>query len=565
MNIKTDTLPVTTDKIREGQRLLLEYKRSKAQIEQRLISDEKFWNSRHSDTQLSRSTDMPSPASSWMFSTVINKHADILENIPSPVCLAREESDVVAANTLNSVLPVIFDRLSFNSTYSDAQYDKLKHGTAVYGVFWDPCAENGLGDIDIKRIDLLNLYCEASVLSLEDSRNVFYVSQAGYEETLEKYPWLTKEDIINNSGFLGSDDNSKCIIVDWYYKKKAGTRTLLHYVKFIGDTILYASENDEKAFLGFYEHGKYPFVLDILYRDGNSPFGYGLIAITKGTQRYIDKLDENILERSIMSSKPRYMMKRNIGLNRDEFLDWNNPIVEVEGDLSEERFKPITLPAIDSSVITVRDSKINEMREVTSNRVVNYGGADNLTSGVAIAAVQEAGNKVSRDIISGSWDAYIKIVKLVIELIRQFYTEDRYFRITRPNEEGFRYISFSGKELAEKKSEFGGETLYRLPVFDIEVRAQKSSVFSRLAQNELIINLFRLGFFKSENAKEAIIALDQMELEGKRNIIENLRKMSLNERNTNVSLDSTSKDVGVDKRIGQAIHSAKELYTEESL
>ncbi len=565
MKMKTDALPVTKDKLREGQRLLLEYKRSKAQIEERLISDEKFWNSRHFDTPLSRSTDMPSPASSWMFSTVINKHADILENIPSPVCLAREESDIPAADALNSVLPVIFDRLSFNSTYSDAQYDKLKHGTAVYGVFWDPCAENGLGDIDIRRIDLLNLYCEASVLSLEDSRNVFYVSQAGYEETLEKYPWLTKEDIINNSGFLGSDDNSKCVIVDWYYKKKSGTRTLLHYIKFIGDTILYASENDENASLGFYEHGKYPFVLDILYREGNSPFGYGLIAITKGTQRYIDKLDENILERSIMSSKPRYMMKKNVGLNRDEFLDWNNPIVEVEGDLSEERFKPIMLPAIDSSVITVRDSKINEMREVTSNRVVNYGGSDNLTSGVAIAAVQEAGNKVSRDIISGSWDAYIKLVKLVIELIRQFYTEERCFRITRPNEDGFGYIRFSGKELSEKKSEFGGEILYRLPVFDVEVRAQKSSVFSRLAQNELIINLFKLGFFKSENVKEAIIALDQMELEGKRNIIDNLRKMKLRENDVKTSSVSTSKGVGVNKKIEQAVHRAKDLYTEESL
>lgn len=565
MNTSLKQAPVGKDRIREGQRLLGLYRTGRASIERRITEDEKFWNSRHECTPISSSSDMPSPASAWMFSVIVNKHADMLENIPTPICLAREESDEQAADTLNSVLPVIYDRLSFTQVYSDAMYDKLKHGTAVYGVFWDPCAENGIGDIEVKRVDLLNLYWEPGIREIQDSSNIFYVSLMDREALLEKYPQAADSNAAGSTsfGFLSNNESGKSVIIDWYYKKKVGTKNVLHYIKFTGDTLLYASENDPESELGFYAHGMYPFVFDVLYRESDSPCGYGLISITKGTQNYIDRLDENIIERSIMASKPRYMIKKNVGLDKDEFLDWNNPIIEVDGDLTEERLKAITLPSLDESVITVRDSKINEMREIASNKTVNYGETSgNITSGVAIAALQEAGNKVSRDIISGSWNAFISVTRLVIELIREFYTEERCFRITRPNEEAYSYITFSGRDIGEKKLDLGGMTLYRLPIFDIEVRAGKSSAFSRLAQNETVINLYKLGLFKPENAREAVTVLDALELEGKSRILDNIKEnlASANESGTSrTEAEGSSRGIGACKKLSQGFHSASKL------
>lgn len=41
------------------------------------------------------------------------------------------------------------------------------------------------------------------------------------------------------------DTSEKSVVVDWYYKVKTPSgRTALHYVKFVGSTLLYASEND---------------------------------------------------------------------------------------------------------------------------------------------------------------------------------------------------------------------------------------------------------------------------------------------------------------------------------
>jgi hypothetical protein len=201
------------------------------------------------------------------------------------------------------------------------------------------------------------------------------------------------------------DTASKCLVVDRYYKKRnSDGKTVLHLLKFAGGVILYSSEDDpELSERGLYDHGHYPFILDVLYPESGTPGGFGVIAVTKNPQMYIDRLDSNILEHSLMSSKPRFFVKKNMGINKETFLDWSEPLVEVEGDVSEERLHPITLPSLPASVINVRDGKINEMKETSGNRDVNSGGTSGgVTSGAAIATLQEAGNKVSRDVINSS-------------------------------------------------------------------------------------------------------------------------------------------------------------------
>lgn len=552
--------PIGADKLTEGYKLLEKYKNARAAIDARIESDEEYFNSRHTLGSLSKSSDLPTPASAWMFASVVNKHADMMENMPCPVCLAREKSDIGAAEALNAILPVIFDRLKFTEIYSKIQYDKLKHGTAVYGVFWDAYAENGLGDINICPIDIRNLYTEPGVSNIEKSKNVFYVSLMDEDEFCEKYPNAdTSDTAALPTGFYPTSViEGKRLIIDWYYKKSVGTKTYLHFIKFSGKSLLYASENDAAAQNGFYAHGRYPFVLDILYEEKDTPLGYGLISITRTTQSYIDKLDENLLERSIMSAKPRYFLKKNVGLNKDEFLDWNNPIIEVDGDLTDERIKAITLPELDTSVLEVRTSKIDEMREAAANRTVNYGEAGEANSGVAIAALQEAGNKVSRDIQRSAWAAFVEVTKLTLELIREFYTEERIFRITSPNGQGFEYITFSGKTIAESPISIAGELFYRKPVFDIDVKADKASSFSRIARNETILNLCRLGLFDYENTDKALIVLDALELDGKRDLIEKIKKRRAEASGTSEKGETVG-DMQTRDKLSEVMHSALKL------
>ena len=84
----------------------------------------------------------------------MNKHADVIDSIPTCVCLPREKRDEAYAAKLSKVLPVICERCGFEQIYSDNAWEKLKHGTAVYGIFWNSSLEDGLGDVDLRQLSL---------------------------------------------------------------------------------------------------------------------------------------------------------------------------------------------------------------------------------------------------------------------------------------------------------------------------------------------------------------------------------------------------------------------------
>jgi hypothetical protein len=226
-----------------------------------------------------------------------------------------------------------------------------------------------------------------------------------------------------------------------------------------------------------------------------------------------------ILENSVMATKPRYFAKKNVGINLEEFLDWSKPIVTVEGQISDEHIVPIDRPSLPAGVLDVLQMKIDELKETSSNRDVSQGSSGGgITSGAAISALQEAGNKTSRDMIGASYRCYTKINHLIIELIRQFYDEKRSFRILG-KQGAYDYIEYSNERIqgvplepAYEGEDMGGAM--RVPVFDIVIKPQKRSAYSRLAQNELAKELYNLGLFEPERAEPAMTCLEMMDFDG---------------------------------------------------
>lgn len=99
---------------------------------------------------------------------------------------------------------------------------------------------------------------------------------------------------------------------------------------------------------------------------------------------YIDKLSGNILENALMVSKPRFFKAANTGVNMEQFADWSQSIVEVEGgSLDETRIRQISVDPVPGNVVDVLQLKINELKETTANRDYNAGST---TSGVTAAS-----------------------------------------------------------------------------------------------------------------------------------------------------------------------------------
>ncbi len=480
------------------------YKREKSELEIRLENEDEIWEKVYSG----------SSSSAWIFNSIVNKHADIIDNMPSCTCLPREERDEDYARKLSKVIPVICDRIGFKQVYSDNAWNKLRHGTSVYGVFWNTSLEDGLGDIDIKALDIRDIFWDVKVSDIQESKNLFIVSYADIASLEARYEGFKYADnreadsaishMLGYSGYL----DGKCAVIDWYYKTYSpGGKAVLHLCKFCGDTVLYSSESDETCVGGWYEHGMYPIVFDRMYPCNEGSCGFGIIAIASEAQDYINRLDGNMLAYSDWASRVRFWAKSSLAVNQDDFLDLDKCIVEVEGDIDEEKLRQIEISPMHESIVECKRMKIDELKEITGARDISQGGVTGgVTAAAAIRILREAGAKSSRDGIEESYRAYIKIVAFMIDLIGQFYTSDRIFRIVGDDGDTS-YLRFSGNRLRED-----GEG-YR-PHFDIEINATKRSPTEANEKNAFAKGLYDAGAFKRENVRETLLMLELMDFDG---------------------------------------------------
>lgn len=509
-------LPIGQKEIAEAARILRDWKAAKRPLDSRISQDEQYWQGRYGSEAPREVRDMG--GSAWMFNSIANRHADMMDHLPTCTCLAREPGDEQEAQTLSSVIPVILDRCAFEATYSDNLWYKLKHGVSAYGVFWNNDLENGFGDVDVRRVDVGSLFWEPGVRDLQDSKHLFLLARVDTEQLEQTYPAFfdrkTRREV-PESVFEGSGDDNKTVVVDWYYKKKVDGRTVLHYCKFAEGVVLYASENDPAyAQRGWYDHGSYPVVLDVMYPEEGTCYGFGMIAVAKQPQIYIDRLDANFMEYADWASKVRFWAKKSLGINQEDFMDLDRRIVEVEGDIEEEKLQQIRIDNFDQGLLTLKKLKIDELKETTGNRDVSQGSlSGGITAATAIKALQEAGNKNARDVIAASNRAYVGVVTLVIELIRQFYGEARTFRITHGDSHA--YLQYDNKGLlAQTVLQDEGNSYMRKPVFDIAVKAREANPLSKEAANELALMLYDKGAFSPEQKEQTLILLEMMDFEG---------------------------------------------------
>ena len=521
---------IGVEQIREANNTLQKYKQGKANLEQRIIDNEQWYKLRHWECMRDKKQQVQ-PTSAWLFNSLANKHADAMDNFPSPNILPREEGDKGEAEMLSSIIPVILEQNDFEETYDNVQDYRLKSGTGVYGIFWDNEKMNGLGDISILKADLINLFWEPGITDIQRSRHLFHVELADNDLLEQEYPQLRgklSSSSIDLSKYVYDDTvdtSTKSAVVDWYYKKRQNGRNVLHYCKYVNDVVLFATENDpEMAERGWYDHGQYPFVFDPLFSMEGTPCGFGYIDVGKDTQAYIDRANQAIMQNMLANAKPRHFIRSDGSVNEAEYADTTKDFIHVDGSLGQDSILPVQGKPLNNVYIEVLHDKIDELKETTGNRDISTGGTTSgVTAASAIAAMQEAGSKLSRDNNKASYRAFRKVVLMVIELIRQFYDLPRCFRIMGENGTA-RFVEYSNTNLQPQMQgiEMGVDMGYRLPLFDVEITAQKASPYSKMSQNELALQFFGAGFFNPQMSDQALACLEMMDFDRKQGIMQRI-------------------------------------------
>ena len=525
---------IDSEQVQKFTKILQKYKAGKANTERRIIDSESWWKLRNTREE-QKSTDIGknggfTSVSGWLHNVIVSKHADAMEAYPEPNILPREQSDRAEAGMLTAIIPCVMEQNGFERTYSDAAWQKLKTGTGAYKAVWDSGKLNGLGDIAIECVNLLNLYWEPGVKDIQKSRYFFHTELFDKDLLLELFPEQLKGKLngksITSSQFLYDDHvdtENKATVIEVYYHKHAGGRKILHYCKYVDDVVLYATENDPQlAERGLYDHGKYPYVFDPLFPIEGSPCGYGYVDICRNPQTEIDILKTTFVENAMVGAKPRFFKRSDGNVNTEQFLNLSNTLVDVNGNLGEDSLRQIPYTPLDSNYLNMLDRTIQELRETSGNTETSTGNVSSgVTAASAIAALQEASGKGSRDSTQAAYRAYSQVVELCIELIRQFYDMPRQFRIV--GQYGMQqFVSYdnAGIKPIYQGNDFGQDMGYRLPVFDIKVSAQKKNVYTKVSQNELAIQFFQMGFFNPQMTDQALMCLDLMEFDGRDDVMQ---------------------------------------------
>ena len=536
---------IDEEAIGEAKNIYEKYKQNLEKFKKRIVENEKWWQFKQWEVigDVPGKENDPKPESGWMFNSLANKHADAMDNYPMPNLLPREESDKGSALSLSKIVPCILDNCDFQQIYSDAWWYKLKQGFCVYATYWDNTRDNGAGDIAVKQIDVLNLLWEPGIKYIQDSPNIFLIDAVDNDVLEGMYPDL--EGVLSNTAGAEivkydteRDDSAsnRTVVYDWYYKQTVNGRTIVHYCKFIDGHVLFASENCEEYLeSGYYISGEYPFVVDNLFPVESEMLGFGYIDVMKSPQMMINKMDQSVAKNAALVGKPRWAVNKNAGVDPEQIADYSQDYFELNGKISEENIKQYQAAPLPAFVMNYLEMKKDELKETSGNRDFSQGStAAGVTAASAIAALQEAGSKLSRDMINGAYRAYVRLVKQIVELIRQFYDEPRCFRID--GEGGsYEFISFENSMLKETTLNdiTGQPEIVKKPVFDIKISAAKKNAFNRASQNETVKELYGMGVFNPNNYVQAGMLLDAMDFEG----VEELRRKVGENGNLNEKLN----------------------------
>ena len=286
-------------------------------------------------------------------------------------------------------------------------------------------------------------------------------------------------------------------MLDCYYKKNGA----VHLKKLWGDKVIFDSE--ALGGEGLYPGGHYPFVLDALIPIAGSPLGYGLTHLVYPLQVYIDKLDRLVLENAAVAGKQRFFVREGSGVDLKALADLNVSLIPCDLSTDDNAVRPVQAGSLPAFVLNHRDSKITELKDVSGNRDFTTGGvAGGITAYSAIVALQEAGSKLSRDMITGAYRTFKQVTATVLQLLKKYGTEEKQYFVDDS------FVSFRGRDID--------------PHLDIKIVPQKKSPFSVASHNQLVLDLYKAGGFAPQNRHATALALQCMYLEGKDELINKL-------------------------------------------
>lgn len=514
---------INSDSVQKATEILSKYMSARSKVDARIISNEKWWAERY-DEDSSTMFGIIDAKSNWLFNSIMNKLADFSDTIPEANFRARMQDDVIEAENLKHRIPCILSANEYEEKYMDSALSELCAGVSIESVLYD----KNIDDTVIKNIDPLMFYFEPGVDDIENSKNVFRLEEIDNDTLREMHPEL--EDLTvgrtitvkSYQSETSKNNENKSVVIHWYYKKKGQ----LQYVMYVNNTVLFATENLPDEYPnGLYDDGEYPFVVNTMFKKRHSLIGFSYIDVCKNAQKRIDRIETAVDINTLVNAVPRYFKNNEASINEDDFTDLSKIFIVTNSGLGENEIRKAETVPLPANVLNERDAIIQELKQTSGNSDFATGtSSGGITAASAIAQLIETGSKGSRLAIRGRYRAFKKVIYKIIERERQFGDRPKPIRIVQ--EDGTEIFDTYSNEGLQPQLIQGvdGSSYERVPEFDIEVTAQKSSPYNKMSQNEFALQCYQNGFFQPENADASLACVNMMDFDHKEDVISQIKQ-----------------------------------------
>jgi hypothetical protein len=374
-------------------------------------------------------------------STINNVVADQMLSMPEARLMPETPEMQEAADDLQDLVHyVVYCANDFEQMHYRRCEDFYGPGTAVTQIAWDPDMGYGKGEIALLRWPLEAFLWDPTAENIQDCRAVMKVSWHPLSWYREHFPEEGKyvgadNGTHNNVGMTvgqedaehSSDEKRALMIEYWWREYNAKTRRYTVNVAYAAGNALLTVERD------VYDHGMYPFVIDVHDHIEGSLAGEGLVHELTPMMRYINRYAAYVDMNMRMASKARLLVRRGAGIDKEALTDWENDVIE--GD----NITPENLQWLQTQPFT---SMVNQWMQQMQNDLKQDSGANQFTrgettggivSGKAINSLIQAGGKVASMRTEQLKYGFKQIVEQIIWLMSQFYDDDRVVMITGKN------------------------------------------------------------------------------------------------------------------------------------
>lgn len=444
---------------------------------------DEFYLSKHWSQQ--RASWLPDPVVNYVAYVVDQKSPQLTNSRPKGLILPTTQGDEEVAKIFTQVTDVIADRVGLDDIITEIVPTGLLLGISWFKVYWDNSKSGGQydplnparstlwkGDVCVEAPDPSNIYHDPQAHKVEDCRYIIYAVPKTTEWIKEKF----KVDVEADQAFeteiyeRPSVDQAKnrVMLYEYWYKEQGG----IHCIYAAGGKVL-------KDIRNVYKHGRYPFVTFVPKRKRKSLTGIGEPKNIIANQKLLNKFLEMQTRNTMLTANPILLLDSQSGVNPNTFQAKPGVVQQVKS-LQTEQMKWFQPPQISNDVPKTIDKLIELIERMSGVYDANTGQTPGgVTAAAAIQMLVEQGSIPIKGIAANLHTSIKNVYELIIELVKENYTEERYVRIT-DDQGNYEFMPFVGAEYAEID-------------LDVTVSAGSSTPTSKAYIAQLGADLFEAG------------------------------------------------------------------------